>query len=493
MVGLLVFAGCRQSPIDPPALGGPNTPAFLFATDDGELRVMNIDITEEDGGDTTYTVERYSNIGLSIRNYGLVTTEYDGAYDWSTFRDGETPKAVAVLRKPNTIDPTHQTEYEKQFVYLDRFASIQQMRFFSELNQRTQPLMEYNYWVSGRTVHFIDDRYYLAYWTDTFDSESGVAQPDLPPNKSMSYVLLYDSQQSDPENPQIIATTLAGGYQDRHPPHYWVSGFRNTRVFATANGRYIVLWTPVRLSTGMSPYFFRRDGSTAYDPRKVGGEQVYRRQPGQESFAIDFHPSKDSLIVVSDHNQRHKATYILQLGASSDQPFTIRASLPFDDPEFGLENSQFSWGEINANARTWYLKFHPDGEHVAIAQSVEGETPTVTIWDWVNDEIVRQYKIGEPDEITEIRQPAWLSGDENSSHSNLLYFMAKHETPTNVFNGDDDDGDDSDTQSTAYLHYIDLDNPNMQNSRRISWSQDVEYWDMARDPQPREPQNLKGR
>lgn len=472
----------------------PITPAFLYATDSGELRIMHVDITEEDGGDTTYTVKRYSNIGLSQRNFGVVTTEYDGAYDWSAFRENEDPKAVAVLRRDNTIDPTHQTEYEKQFAHIDRFRSINQMEFFSELNQRTQELREYNYWSAGRTVYFIDDRYYLAYWTDTYDPDSGVPRPDLPPNRQSSYFLLYDSEDTEQDNPEIIATTLAGGYASRHAPNYWVSNFSNTRVFATANSRYFILWTPVRLSTGLSPYFFRFDGSTAYDPREAGGSQAYNRLPGQESFAIDPHPTRDSLIVVSDHNHRHKSTYVLELGSSSDQPLNVVAELPFNAPAKQLNDPGFGWGEVNANARNWYLKFHPDGKKVAIIQSIDGEQPSVIIWNWQEEEVERRFTIGSgTDDVVEIRQPAWLDEEDNSEHTNLLYFMAKHEGD-NGGNNENDNGDNGDEEITdrAYFHYIDIDDNTQSQSRRIDWSE-IEYREMSRDPEPHTPQNLKGR
>lgn len=479
--------------MDPTVEMDPITPSFLYATDGGELRVMHVDITEEDGGDTTYTVKRHSNIGLSQRNFGLVTTEYDGAYDWSSFREGEDPRVVAVLQRENRLDPTHQTEYEKQFAFINRFKSIRQMEFFSELNQRTQELREYNYWSAGRTVSFIDDRYYLAYWTDVYDSDSGVPRPGLPPNHQVSHMMMYDSEESSQNDPEILASTLAGGYASRHPDNHWVSNFSNTRVFGTANSEFYILWTPVRLSTGLSPYFFRFDGTTAYDPREAGGSQAYNRLPGQESFSIDTHPSRDSLIVVSDHNSRHKSTYILELGSSSNQPMNVVAELPFNDNRMQLNNPDFSWGDVNADARSWYVEFSPDGDKVAIIQAIEGEDPSVIIWDWdeTGDDDVEVYSISGGDDVVDIRKPAWLDGEDNEEHTNLLYFMARHEGPGN----DDENDEENGADRAAYFHYIDTDIPThtQSQSRRIDWGEHVEFRDMTDDPAPEEPQNLKGR
>ena len=488
LIILFGFLGCRQDPPQQVASLEDFNPAFLYATDEGELRILNIDRADVDEVEevTTYTIREYTNLGVTTRNFGSVTTNYDGAYDWSAFREGERPRAVAVTHRENRIDPTHQTEYERQFVHIGRFASLRQMEFYSELNDRQQELREYNYWVKGRTVHFIDDRYYLALWTDYYDESSGVPRPNLPPGNNVTYLLLYDSEENRPTDPEIIASFFDGGYQSRNPPHNWLTSPGNTQVMSSATGKYYVTWNPVRLSTGFSPYFFRYDGTMAYNPMEAGGTQVYNRVPSQESFAIDLHPNDDELLVVSDNYSAYRSTMVLELGSSSDEAMSIVEELPFDQME--LNDPGFGWGKVNANSPTWYVKFHPDGDHVAIIQAIENETPTVTIWNWrENPDEIATYEIGDPGEdlpeVTEIRKPAW---DYYSEDQSKLYFMALHEGP---------DEEEATGNEGAYIHYLDINqNPNTESHTNvIRWHDDVTFHEMSEDPVPQEPQNLKGR
>lgn len=465
---IVVLSGCRRPAADPLPDLPPVTPSLMYANDDGQLRILNVDYTDD--LDTTFTISRFSTLGLGNFEFGKVDTRKTGTYDWGRFNPNQEPRAVAVTWRENNVRPTHKTEWERKYIEIGNFERLRVMGFFSELNQRRQDLRQFNYYRGANTVAFIDNRFYLAMYTDKYDPSSGAPKPNLPIGDRKSSLLLYDLQAPQSNRPEIIATIFHDDYMSRFPTTYnWMHNIRGARVAGSPNAEFFYIWTKAFNTFGTYPWVFRFDGTPAYDPVPQGAQQ-YARVPAQESFAVDIHPRRDSLLVVSDRHPQYEGTFVLRVPTNPKSPFEILAELPFSEsiPEVG----SVSVGQARQHDN-WHVKFNQNGDKVAIITAIDGVPPHVTIWDWQNG-THRRYLINSNStqfNFDTVSEPGW----ELHAEDDLLFFIT---------------GDS--VRDIAFFHYINASDENQTHARLINWD-DMEYRDMSADEPLRAIKEIKQR
>lgn len=468
LLAIVVISGCRRTGGGEITELPPVTPSFLYANDDGQLRILNVDFTDD--LDTLFSVSRFTTLGQGNFEFGKVDVRKGGTYDWGVFAPEREPRGVAVTWRENTLRPTHKTEWERLYVEIGNFERLRLMGFYSEVNQRRQDLRQYNYYRGANSVGFIDNRYYVALYTDRYDRESGAPRPNLPVSHRKTSLLLYDLQAPQPNQPEIIATLFHDDYMSRFPSTYnWIHNIRGARVAGSPNAEFFYIWTKAFNTWGSYPWVFRFDGTPAYNPVPLGSQQ-YSRVPAQEAFALDIHPRRDSLLVVSDRHPQYEGTFVLKVPDAERTPFTILAELPFEEsiPETG----SVSVGNARQD-NSWYVKFNQAGNKVAIISATDGVPPHVTIWNW-QDGTHRRYLINSNAsqyDFTEVSEPGWvLHGDDD-----ILVFLA---------------GDP--TSDISFFHYVDASDENQTHAQRINWD-DIEFRDMPTEPPLRAVKEIKQR
>ncbi len=456
LIFLLAISACRRPPLDPAPPLPPVTPSFLFANDDGELRILHVDYTDD--LDTLFTVKRFGTLGFQNFEFGLADTRKEATYDWNIFGPNQSPKAAAIAWRENLFQPTHKTEWERLYVEIGNFERKRNSGFFSELNQRIQPLRQYNYYRGANSISFIDHRFYVALYTDRYDSRSGAPKPNLPVGDRKSFLLLYDIQSPTPNQPEIIATLFHDDYMSKFPDTYnWIHSIRGARVEASRNAQFFFIWTKAFNTFGTSPWAFRFDGTPAFAPLTQGGQQ-YARYPGQETIALDTHPVRDSLIVVTDRHPQYAQTMVMRVPQSPNQPFEILSALPFTEKYPESPGISVGQGRL---ANNLYTRFNQRGDKIAIVTARDGVPPHVTIWNW-QEGTHRRILINSdsnPYNFDQVGDGGW----EIHAQDDIFYFMA---------------GDTS--QDIAFIHYVNASDENQTHARLINWD-DVEYRDLQRD------------
>lgn len=465
---ITALAGCRRPALDPVPPLPPVTPTFLFSNDDGELRILHVDYTDD--LDTLYTIKRFGTLGFTNFEFGKADTRKAATYDWNRFGRNQDPKAAVITWRENLINPNHMRMWERLYVEIGNFERTRNVGFFSELNQRTQPLRQFNYYRGANSVSFLNHRYYLAIYTDRYVASSGVPKPNLPVGDRKSFLLLYDIQAPQPNQPEIIATLYHDDYISRFPETYnWIHNIRGARIAGSPNAHFFFVWSKAFNTSGTSPWVFRFDGTPAFNPLSIGG-QAYARYPGQETIGLDVHPVRDSVFVVTDRGGQYAQTMVLRVPPTPNSHFEILAALPFS--AHMPENPYVSTSQARP-ANTWHVRFNQRGNKVAIMTAIAGVEPHITIWDWQNGTHQRfnVNSSSNPYNFDVLGDGGW----EVHADNDIFYFMA---------------GDSN--QELAFIHYVNASRPNENTARLINWD-DISYRDLMRDEPLREVKELKQR
>lgn len=414
---LLVLTRCIQ----PTSLEVESTesypPAFLFATENGELRLLNMKIVDEDT--TIYQIERYGNIGAPGSFYGQVDLSWYNAYAINRFDPADTVvKVAAVLNKMNNVDPAYNRYFKRQFIQINEDKRTLSLQYFSFLNNRFQMLEQWNYPLNGdRAVTFINKDSYLVLFSDRWEKKGLEDKPvDVPYSGKALHLIRYNFNSPQPELGEVITTfSIGDGRVDIFKDKPTAEGVNH--LHSTANGEFYVVWAPYFNQLGYSPYIIRPDGTMAFNPNLVDFTWA-NRYFGQSMFAFEPHPTKDSVFVIGDVN--YKQVKLVELPTTLGQRFTeLRTKSITQLIPSAAGNT---WAQFQ-RARAWYMKFNHSGTHLAVTHSLPGANPTLAIWDTETDQ-VKHYEVNRPGSaktFSYMGKPAWYYAEEGK---NRVYFMA---------------------------------------------------------------------
>jgi hypothetical protein len=447
---IFILSKCEQPLIYNPADVAKYPAVFMYSTGSGELRLLNIEYKDND---TTYQVERFGNIGTPTSFFGEADNDWYNTYDISRFVNGDSiPKAVAALRKYNTIDPAYNKLYIKQVVGINQSRRISTLQFFSDINKRYQSLAHWNYPIPGeRGVKFIDNNSYVVLYTDQYEEIPGVTKPiDVPYSGKVINLIKFSFTSTNQDLGEIITNFSIGDnradvYKDK-PTNGTVN-----HLHVSANGQFFIVWAPFYASIPFSPYIIRGDGTMAFNPVLVHWS-FSDRFFGQQMFAFEPSSTKDSVFAIGDAG--YKQIKIVQLPPTIGSRFielktkTLTQLFP--------QSSSTSWATLQRQ-RSFFMKFNKAGNKLAISHAMPNVEPSLVIWN-TDADTLRRYLVNQPGEsinYTFMGKPAWAY---NSNGGNLVYFMA---------------ADTSGATPVADLFYVDS-RSTSKYARKINWSR-VEF------------------
>lgn len=445
IVSLLVLGIACQQPVSVEVVSSERYPTvFMYANSTGELRLMNIQFSEQD---TIYQIERLANQGTSASFYGGVDLSWYNTYDISKFSEDDTlVRAVAVLNRMNTIDPAYNRLFERQFVQINANRRIILLSYFSELNNRYDNLQQWNYPLNGdRAIKFIDNYSFVTLYTDAWEKKPNVEKPiDVPYSGRALHLLRYNFKALQPELGEIITTfTIGDSRVDVFKDKPTSEG--NNHLHVSANGEFYIVWAPFFNVLGYSPYILRTDGTMAFNPNIVKFSWT-DRYFGQSMFAFEPHPTKDSVYVIGDINYRQ--IKLVELPVALGNRFTelktqnVNTLIP--------QASGVPWSAFQRK-RAWFMTFNDTGRILAITHSLPGVDPVLVLWD-TETNTVERYEVNRPGLGRTYNQMGKAAFAYNSKGKSMLYFMAG-----------DTLGDDR-----ADFFYIDINNPS-KRLNRLDW------------------------
>lgn len=431
-----IAAGCR--PPTPPDTTTAVTlnPTFMFSSDEGELRMLEVEITE---GDTTFHFSRYSNLGTVTPDFGKIYPDFRNSLDWTAFDSTGRPKITAILRRDNpSWNPRENTptgQYFDQFVFVNENKRINQLQFFSLLNEKEQELqfprpIKYS---RSRTVHFADNNTLLAYYIDMTDDQHTPGNT----RKRAGHLLRFSLNSSNPHQGEIIKSFNVD-YNHISPTAYNLGQPQVTHLNATANGEFYILWEEVRdQGSYKGIYILRHNGTAAiYSGNKDYSVKDYRNPPGFFLHAIDPHPRKDSIIAVADvsnnyaNGSQNNGVHIMRVPESNEDWLQSVHHLPFQ--ETNISNGQLLNWQYTFNKKNLFLKFNHQGNKLAIAHAIPQYTPSAAITIWQpNVDSTAQFTFPNNTNINTIGKPAWdhkrkdfvyvIAGDSTQNTANIYY------------------------------------------------------------------------
>ena len=447
-------------------------PAFLYASDDGQVRFLNIEFTDSD---TLYTITKYSTVGEVIGLFGNVYSKYDNAYDWTPFDTSSNPYVAVTLRKENpAYNPDLGPEYEyiHQVAVVSNNKRIQPLFFNSDIKENQQIQLEYmdfNKGLKGKKVNFINENTLLVYYTDFIASH----EEDF---ANRGYLLEFNLNSFNPYQGEIIASNnIIGILGSDIPSLPTIPKPHLTHVESSAKDNFYFLWSIIpEINKYVNPFVYRRDGSFAYDPRAYDFGD-YRNPPGMLIGYLEPHPRKDSVYAVADisssfaNGAENNAIHVMQLPNRKDQLPEVKHTLPYSRVMNSSRLNRNVLADVE-NGRDIFLKYHPSQEKLVIAQSIT--RPSVTVWS-PNGDSTETYSIPGVSNVqmNTIGEPAWLYLDNK-----YLYFMA----------GNRQTGDN-------YIFYIDI-TKESRPAEVILWDENnVEFYQVNEDERISITKNLKGR
>jgi hypothetical protein len=438
-------------------------PEFLYVTENGEFRSINIEYTRRD---TTIGVSKFSTVGPLGGYYGQVANDYIGQFAWTKYEASDSmPKVSAILRNYNNTNPAYNRLYERQYVYVNQNERPYQLEFFSVMDNQLENLTHWNYPIQGaaaRSTDWIDQNSFVMLYTDVWNGfKTGIDKPANIPYSSMEmYILRYDVSGLIPSSGEIITAFTVGDnragdstnvFNKNKPvdPHY-------AQLLVSANAEFYIVWFPKYNKKGYTPYIIRNDGSMALNPTSVHYTWE-NRYFGQSMFAMEASPTQDSLYVIGDNN--YKQVKVVKLPQGSDQPFEEIYTRTVGQVFAGA--GSVKWSAFQKR-RAWFMKYKNDGRKVAMTHSLPGVQPQLSVWDTSADTMVT-YRVNRSDfgeRYHTMGAPAWA---HNSENQNIVYFIATDTTGN-------DRGD---------LFYVDT-SKRSTYARRVNWS-GVDFLNIARE------------
>lgn len=386
------------------------TGSLLYVNEYGQPHVLGVEYVD---GDLQFYVEEFvnfqqtNNLFLDSAFFEGVDKSRPGTFDWSFFDDDNPyPRITAAVRQ-NNLDNI-ENDWKKQQIYsikaADEFQRVEELELMSPLYEAEVPLENFNRFVGARSVSYLDQNRFVVLFSEFVDRDS----PDLvvPSNVGYHFVhhlLLFDWNSDNPPGVGEIIWSDNGQHWDRG------------RIYSSAKKNFLFIFGPRFETTGVSPVVIRSDDyQVAYTP-EIKGNQVYDRAPGNEAFALDPHPTADSLFAVSD---LRFGTMVLRIPPNKEDRFEIISQVDntvISPNLFDATEVYYGW--------TWNITYNYDGSKLAITRYGSKEAGVgISVWD-IEDETVRQFQLPQSDGVNYnvIGRAAW---DINSPDRRYLFFSA---------------------------------------------------------------------
>ena len=425
------------------------TPAFLFASNEGEVRILNIDVDEN--GENVYTVTRFSSIGRTSA-YGRINTDADFAMDW-TFPEGSNdPRlALSLVQENPSFNPAlgPQREFIYQTVSVNENTRINELFYTSPATGFREKMEHFNQnsGANSYAVDFTNDSEFISLYVDRLDEPS---DPD--PFRALGLLLNFSYQQDINFNGNTIIPFNVVLAENEIPVSQPLTNAPLAKVSSSANGEFIYVWASVTNNNfTRTPYAVRRNGTLALNPKDFSTKD-YRNRPGVIINQLEPHPTRDSVVAVVDYSSSYangeavNGFHVLRLGLSENEWFTPLHFLPSE--EVTGQNMLLS-GELRGQ-RNMYISYSPLGDRIAILYALPSSGSSLVIW-YPEEDRTERIQIDPSTNITDVRMPAWYYQD-----SSILLFTA----------GNNDAG-------YANFYVVDTDDNN-GTARRIDWDDDID-------------------
>ncbi|MGM0587491.1 MAG: hypothetical protein ACQETE_03670 [Bacteroidota bacterium] len=438
-----LLAGCK------PPQGGTQVqtevaePAFMYANDEGQVRLVEIDVV---GNDTTYIIDKYVDLGQTAQN-GTIETSKSWHYDMSPLDSTQNPRISAFLKRDNPAWLPHQGptgQYFNQMAYISDLKRINTLEYYSQLNDRIKP-QEYKstaYFSPASASHYVNRNTLITLW---FDFNEDFTAPNTIRN---SLLLMRHSLNSS--NPLVAETitTFKSSLKNGLPSPYVLSEYTHARLNSSANGEFYIVWSPTRTYGAIQPfYYIRKDGTAALNSMNEIGKD-YRTSPGYLIHALSPHPKKDSIVVVADisdaysNGAENNALHVMHLPDSPQNWLRPIHTLPWNRV---INSNMLNW-TLTHGKDNLFLSYSPEGDKIAIAHAIPTDQAEVVIWE---PESGNTKTFSFPDNnIDKVSKPAW------HPHGNRFMYITAANTA-------------SDT--TAYIYMLDTDKQN-GTLKRLDWN-----------------------
>ena len=473
---LLFVAGtalisCNNSAPAPTLFEERGTPAFMYASNEGEIRFL---IIENEGSDINYSVTRVSNIGRNLNQFGPVDVGSDFKLDWSSFEDNENPKIVAVLKRRNMLHQPNlgpQGRFFHQIVSVSENRRISNLSYFSEAADE-QRVINDSVHTSGafaKAVEYVDENTFLVFHLDRLDNPL-----ENDPFRALGLILRFSINSSGTFESETVRSfgvtnnTIDAVNSGEIKPFRFA---RTGNISASANGEFYVLWSSVPpFDFTRQPFVIRQNGTIAVDPEDFTPKD-HRNVPGIISNQYEPHPTRDSLFAVVDYSTAFangaetNGFHILKLPVNSNNWFDVLHTLK---PNRIMNTNMMAYPEI-WKKRSMFISYSPLGDRVAILHAISSQAPSLSIW-FPEEDKVTQFDIDPSLNINSVRKPAWYAED-----------------PSKVFFTAGDSG-----AGVANIYFVDSDNDGGV-AQKLDWDDDIEFINVPADDALREVRELVGR
>jgi len=469
----VLLGGCNNSVPGPTLFENQGAPAFMYASNEGEIRFLNVDIVDSD---TTFTVTRFSNIGRNVNQFGRVNTDVDFKLDWSPFDTLGNPRVAAVLRRDN---PLHQSNlgpansFFHQVVSISDNKRISSLSYFSRATGQQRVINNPNQTSGGfaKAVSYVNQNTFLTYQVDRIDDPL-----DEDPFKAVGLVLRFTFNPNDTFEGEIVQSfnvSNAAIRDDSLETANLPFKFPNdTKITSSANGEFYVVWASLPpFDFTRQPYIIRQNGTFAAEPSKFTPKD-FRNVPGIITNQYEPHPTRDSLFAVVDYStpfangSETNGFHVLKLGLSKDEWLTPLYSL--DPDRVLLNNNLLPFAEI-WQKRSMFISYSPLGDRIAILYALSSESASLVVW-FPEEDRTERFTIDPSRDITTVRKPAWFAKDPS-----LLFFTAADSVA-----------------DVANIYFVNTDN-NGGQARRLDWDDDIEFFNLPPDDDLREAREMVGR
>jgi len=472
LAAVVAFIGCNNSAPAPTVFQERGTPAFMYASNEGEIRFLNIETVE---GDTNFVVSRATNIGRNLDQFGSVAVDSDFKLDWSPFEDDQDPRIAAVLKQQNRLHQPNlgpRGRFFHQVVSVSENGRLSKLSYFSEAANQ-QRVIDDSVHTSGafaKSVDYINNNSFLVFHLDRLDDPL-----ENDPFKALGLVLRFTVESNGAFNSEIVRSfDVTNSPIDSDSLGIETRPFKYSRfgkISASANGEFYVLWASVPpFDFTRQPYVIRENGTIVLDPENFTPKD-FRNVPGVITNQYEPHPTRDSLFAVVDYSTAFangaetNGFHILKLPVNSNSWFDVLHTLK---PNRIMNTNLMAYPEI-WRKRSMFISYSPLGDRVAILHAISSEEPSLSIW-FPEEDKVTQFDIDPSLNINSVRKPAWYAEDPSK-----VFFTA---------------GDS--VADVANIYYVDSDkNGGVVN--KIDWDDDIEFLNVPADDALREVRELVGR
>ena len=471
IVALAAFLGCNNSAPAPTVFEERGTPAFMYASNDGEIRFLSIQTNE---GDTNYAVSRATNIGRNVDQFGPVATGSDFKLDWSPFEDGEDPRIAAVLKRINRLHQANlgpRGRFFHQVVSASESGRISLLSYFSEAAEE-QRVINDSVHTSGafaKSVEYVNENTFLVFHLDRLDDPL-----ENDPFRALGLILRFTVRPNGAFESETVRrfsvtnSTIPDSNSNEIRPFSYAS---MANISASANGEFYVLWGSVPpFDFTRQPYVIRQNGTIAVDPKDFTPKD-FRNVPGIITNQYEPHPTRDSLFAVVDYSTAFangaetNGFHVLKMPVNSNNWFDVLHTLK---PNRIMNNDMMRYPEI-WRKRSIFISYSPLGDRIAILQAISSQEPSLSIW-FPEEDKVTQFDIDPSLNVNTVRKPAWYAEDPSK-----VFFTA----------GDSEAG-------VANIYFVDSDDDGGV-AQKLDWDDDIEFINVPADDALREARELVGR